>query len=131
MIAYYFLFLAAIGLVFGVLFLISRVKLRKNGVVVTGIVEKLQKRTWRQSGSGGYANLLVISYIHPNGYKKNFTEQNSIPSFFYKEGDKIDLLLDVKNNNKIMVKSDAVLFSAPLMVIALSLVAGYVGYSSL
>jgi hypothetical protein len=131
MIGYYFIVLAAIGVISGVIFLISRGKLRKNGVVKKGIVEKIQKRVWRQSGSGGHANQLVISYSDRNGNRKTFTEQNSIPAFFYKEGDEIELLLDSENYDRVMVKSNLVLFAAPIMIIALSIFAGYLGFRSL
>ena len=131
MIGYYFIVLATMGVISGSMFLISRGKLRKNGIVIKGLVEKIQKRVWRQSGSGGHANQLVISYTDCDGTKKTFTEQNSIPAFFYKEGDEIEVLLNNENSGKVMVNSNLVLFAAPIMIVALSVLAGYLGFRSL
>lgn len=128
---YYFLSIAVIGIISGLLFLASRIKLLLNGVEIAGVVERKQKRTWVSAdgnGGGGYAYLLVIEYIGRNGEKKYFTEQNSIPSYFYNVGDKIKLLQDPNKPNRIMVHNNIVLFSAPLAILLLAVIASYVGF---
>ena len=129
MIRYYFITIAVVGIIGGLLFFFSRIKLLLNGVELVGTVENKLKRTWTSTNSaGGYAYLLFISYIAKDGIKKSFVEQNSIPSFFYNVGDQIQLLQDSNNPNRVMVHSKIVLFSAPLTILLLSAVAGYVGF---
>jgi hypothetical protein len=128
MVKYYFIFIAAIGVVGSLLLLASRIALLLNGVNVSGVVKKKQKRTWGDTDGSYYAYHLVIGYIDKNGVKMSFTEQNSIPSYFYNVGDSIVLLQDPDKPEKIMVRSNVVLFSAPLVILLLSAAAGYVGF---
>lgn len=128
MIRYYFIFIALIGIVGGLLFLSSRIQLLLNGARIVGEVKKKQKRTWSDIDGDGYAYLLVIGCVGMDGQNKSFTEQNSIPTYFYNVGDKIKLLQDPTKPNKIMVHSNVVLFSAPFAVLLLATFAGYVGF---
>jgi hypothetical protein len=125
---YYFMSIAVVAMVSGLLFLSSRIQLLLNGARIVGEVKKKQKRTWTDTDGGGYAYLLVITYIGIDGETKNFTEQNAIPTFFYNVGDKIKLLQDQNKPNRVMVHSNIVLFSAPLVMLLLAAIAGYVGF---
>lgn len=124
---YYFIFIAVVGIISGLLFLFYRVQLLLNGVKIVGIVEKKQKRAWTSNDGGGYAYLLVIGYIDMAGEKKYFTEQNAIPTYFCNVGDKIKLIQDPQKPSRIMVHSAIVLFSAPIVMLLFAAVAGYVG----
>lgn len=128
MVRYYFIFIAILGMICGLLFLFSRIQLLLNGARIVGEVKKKQKRTWSGTDGGGYAYLLVIGYIGMDGQSKSFTEQNAIPTFFYNVGDKIKLLLDPNKPSRIMVYSYIVLFSAPLAMLLLAAIASYVGF---
>ncbi|WAK02509.1 DUF3592 domain-containing protein [Methylobacter sp. YRD-M1] len=128
MVKYYFIFISAIGGVGGLLFLMSRIKLLFSGAAIIGTVERKQKRTWINSDGGGCAYHLVIGYIGSDGEKISYTEGCSIPSLFYKVGDTITLLQDPNRPSRIMVRSKIVLFSAPLLILFLSVVVGYIGF---
>jgi hypothetical protein len=124
---FYFMFIAVVGIISGLIFLFYRMQLLLNGAKTVGTVEKKQKRAWSNNNGGGYAYLLVIGYIDMAGEKKYFTEQNAIATYFYNVGDKIKLIQDPQKPSRIMVHSAIVLFSAPIIMLLLAAVAGYVG----
>ncbi len=88
-----------------------------NSKLVIGTIEKKKKLAWRQASGYGYAYHLVIRYIDNNGTQHTFTEQNSMVSFFYTVGDKVEILVDNDNPSKGFIKSTLGLFSAPILII--------------
>ncbi|MDI1299701.1 hypothetical protein [Methylotenera sp.] len=91
-------------------------------------MRKKQKRAWGDTDVSSYAGHLIIGYIDNNKVKKSFTEQNSIPTFFYNVGDSVALIQKPNKPNKIMAYSNVVLFSAPLAILLLSAMAAYVAF---
>jgi hypothetical protein len=125
---FYFILISAIGTLLGGAFFASRIKLHITGIQTIGVITKKQKRKWSTSEGGGHANLLVIKYYDASGSEKIFTEQNSIAEFFYKVGGEVPLICDPKKPSRVMIRSFIVLYSAPLVLITLSLGAAYAGF---
>jgi len=115
----------------GMAFFISRIKILLNSELVIGTIEKKIKLAWRQASGNGYAYHLVIRYTDNKGAQYTFREQNSIVSFFYSVGDKVEILVDSDNPSKGFVKNTIGLFSAPILIITFSIVAAYVGIINL
>ena len=125
---YYFIFIAVIGGVSGLSLLVARIGLLLNGNIISGTVEEKQNRKWILADGDSTYKLLVIAYVDKNGIKQSFIEQNPISSYFYNVGDSIILLQDPKNPERIMARGYAILFLAPLIILLMSAVAGYVGF---
>lgn len=120
----YFVLVGAIGLVLGVFFLLSRIGFRINGTRCTGVVVRKQIRHW--SGvplrGGGFSEHLVIKYLGNCNEECEFVEQNSLATYLFKIGDSVNLLKDRKAGGRIMLNNQLILYSAPILIIAISVV---------
>ena len=127
---YYFIFVALFLFVGGIVFFVSRIKLLANSTQFIGIIEDKKKLAWRQADGYGHAYHLVIRYTDNTGKLNTFTEQNSILTNFYQIGDKVMVIVDTNNPERVFVKSYIGLFSAPMLIILFSIVAAYIGISN-
>ncbi|NRB40318.1 MAG: hypothetical protein HRU20_17925 [Pseudomonadales bacterium] len=120
----YFYSIGIIFFFFGVAVSISRTRLFLTGVRVNGIIVEMVIRHRTGPGTAG-SKCAKIIYDDPNGECKEFVDQNNLVGSLYKEDQQITLLIDIKNNNRIVVNGFFSLYVPSMCLFLFSAVSLY------